>query len=126
MYPDKFADRHEILRRSSRVCPVFLHSQLLLTNHTHCSKQQIEQLTGSSPLSKRQLAYTFDTPFTILFEIHVSIFGHVANDMVNHGVDRHSARSGRMRVSIRRGSVAQDGFDKFEGVDLKASIEINQ
>jgi len=34
-------------------------------------------------------------------------------------------RSGRTWVSVRRGSVAQDGFDKLEGVDLKAPIEIS-
>jgi ubiquitin-protein ligase E3 C len=63
-------------------------------------------------------------PFAIPFEIRVSIFHFVANDMVNRGVDRHSRRSGRTRVSVRRGSVAQDGFDKLEGADLKAPIEI--
>jgi len=31
---------------------------------------------------------------------------------------------GRTRVQVRRGNVAQDGFDKLEEVDLKAPIEI--
>ena len=64
-------------------------------------------------------------PFAIPFEIRVSIFRHfVANDMVTPGVDRHSRRSPRTHVSVRRGSVAQDGFDKLDGTDMKAPIEI--
>ena len=96
-------------------------------------EQQISQPTGSRPLSKRQVAFMSprlgvlnNIPFAIPFETRVSIFRHfVANDMVTRGVDRHSRRSGRTRVSVRRGSVAQDGFDKLEGADLKAPIEIS-
>ncbi|KAJ3505226.1 hypothetical protein NLJ89_g7531 [Agrocybe chaxingu] len=33
-------------------------------------------------------------------------------------------RSGRPRVPVRRGMVAQDGFDKLSGVDLKQPVEI--
>jgi ubiquitin-protein ligase E3 C len=66
-----------------------------------------------------------NTAFAIPFEIRVSIFRHfVASDMVSHVVSKHR-RSGRTRVSVRRGSVAQDGFDKLEGADLKAPIEIS-
>jgi ubiquitin-protein ligase E3 C len=94
-------------------------------------EQQIEQPTGSRPLSKRQVAYMSprlgvlnNVPFAIPFEVRVSIFRNfVVNDMVSRGVDRHR-RTGRTRVSVRRGSVAQDGFDKLEGADLKAPIEI--
>jgi hypothetical protein len=39
-------------------------------------------------------------------------------------VDKHNMRSGRTWVSARRGRVAQGGFDKLEGADLKALIEI--
>jgi ubiquitin-protein ligase E3 C len=70
-------------------------------------------------------------PFSIPFEIRVSIFRHfVANDMVSRsgGVDRFSRMmgSGRggTRVTVRRGMVAQDGFDKLSEADLKGTIEI--
>jgi ubiquitin-protein ligase E3 C len=65
-------------------------------------------------------------PFAIPFEVRVSIFRHfVANDMVSRGVSRHHYhRLGRTRVNVRRGSVAQDGFDKLREADLKAPIEI--
>jgi ubiquitin-protein ligase E3 C len=62
-------------------------------------------------------------PFAIPFEVRVSIFRHfVANDMITSG--RSDRRGRRTRVSVRRGSVAQDGFDRLEGADLKAPIEI--
>jgi ubiquitin-protein ligase E3 C len=68
-------------------------------------------------------------PFAIPFETRVSIFRNfVANDMVSRlgGVDRYS-RMGRRhgtRVTVRRGMVAQDGFDKLSDADLKGTIEI--
>lgn len=34
---------------------------------------------------------------------------------------RHSHRTS---IQVRRGSVAQDGFDKLENVDLKGPIEV--
>jgi ubiquitin-protein ligase E3 C len=33
-------------------------------------------------------------------------------------------RSRGTRLSVRRGSIAQDAFDKLEGVDIKAPIEM--
>jgi ubiquitin-protein ligase E3 C len=68
-------------------------------------------------------------PFAIPFETCMLIFRHfVANDMVSRAgsVDQHirATRSGRTRISVRRGNVAQDGFDKLEGADLKAPVEI--
>ena len=106
----------------------FCDFQPSYTSHNF-EEQQIEQPTGSRPLSKRQVAYMSprlgvlnNIPFAIPFEIRVSIFRHfVVNDMVSRGVDRHR-RSARTRVSVRRGSVAQDGFDKLEEADLKAPI----
>ena len=94
-------------------------------------EQQIEQPVGARPLTKRQVAYLSprlgvlnNIPFSIPFEVRVSIFRHfVANDMMRRGVNRHGRR-GRTKVSVRRGNVAQDGFDRLEGVDLKAPIEI--
>lgn len=56
----------------------------------------------------------------------MSIFRHfVANDMVGRGISLYSYnRIGRTRVQVRRGNVAQDGFDKLAEADLKAPIEI--
>lgn len=57
----------------------------------------------------------------------MSIFRHfVSSDMMSRGVDRYSydGRRGRTRVQVRRGSVAQDGFDRLGEADLKAPIEI--
>lgn len=31
---------------------------------------------------------------------------------------------GKTRIQVRRGRVAEDGFDKLAGVDLKAQVEI--
>ena len=88
--------------------------------------------TSYRALSKRQVAYFSprlgvlnNIPFVIPFEVRVSIFRHfVANDMMSRGgVDRFSRR-GRTRVVVRRGKIAQDGFDKLQEVDLKSSLEI--
>jgi hypothetical protein len=75
-------------------------------------EQPISQPTGSRPFSKCQIAFMSprqgvlnNIAFAIPFEIRVSIFRHfVANDMVMRGVDRHSRRSPRTRVSVRRGA----------------------
>ncbi|KAF7981928.1 hypothetical protein HWV62_30697 [Athelia sp. TMB] len=97
-------------------------------------EQQLAQPTGQRPLSKRQVAYLSprlgvlnNIPFSIPFELRVSIFrSFVATDMMARGgVDRHSrGRSARTHVSVRRGNIAQDGFDKLDGANLKEPIEI--
>lgn len=74
-------------------------------------------------------------PFSIPFEVRVAIFRQfVAYDMVRNGVDftnRHGSWgahgfAGRARVKVRRGMVAQDGFDRLGAgdVDLKKPVEI--
>jgi hypothetical protein len=131
----EFADRHAVVRRSSRVrllIATFYPCIMLIKFPRSFEEQQIEQPIGSRALSKSQVAYMSprlgilnNIPFSIPFEIRVSIFQHfVASDMMNRGVDRHR-RTGRTRVLVRRGNVAQDGFDKLEGADLKAPIEIS-
>ncbi|KAI0926648.1 hypothetical protein AcV5_007383 [Taiwanofungus camphoratus] len=83
------------------------------------------------PLSKRQVAYMSprlgvlnNIPFAIPFETRVSIFRHfIANDMLRRGVDVYG-RSGQTRITVRRGMVAEDGFDKLGDVDLHAHISI--
>ncbi|KAF5367884.1 hypothetical protein D9615_010487 [Tricholomella constricta] len=96
--------------------------------------------------SKRQLAYLSprlgvlnNIPFAIPFDVRVSIFRHfVLNDAVSRASSSssslasrgmgmffgHGHGGGRTRVQVRRGSVAQDGFDRLAEADLKAPIEI--
>ncbi|KAF8344487.1 HECT-domain-containing protein [Amanita rubescens] len=97
-------------------------------------------MDDSSPiaglLTKRQIAVMSprlgilnNIPFAIPFEVRVSIFRHfIANDKMSKGVaDRHALfwRRGRTKIAVRRGSVAQDGFDKLADADLKMPIEIS-
>jgi ubiquitin-protein ligase E3 C len=79
-------------------------------------------------------------PFAIPFDTRVSIFRNfVFNDATQHSGLASSSRqpinpmamlrhgqfgSGKTRVQVRRGSVAQDGFDRLAEADLKAPIEI--
>ncbi|KDR77942.1 hypothetical protein GALMADRAFT_244909 [Galerina marginata CBS 339.88] len=100
-------------------------------------EQQLSAPDSQHPryLSKRQIASMSprlgilnNIPFAIPFEVRVSIFRHfVMNDMVSHGSSQRLNRFGlghRARVQVRRGMVAQDGFDRLGEVDLKAPIEI--
>lgn len=90
-------------------------------------EQQINQPTDSLTLSKGQIASLSphlvvlnNIPFAIPVEIRMAIFRRfVANDMVS---DRHL--SGRTRVSVRRGNIAQDAFDKLRVTDIKAPFDI--
>jgi hypothetical protein len=60
-------------------------------------------------------------PFAIPFDVRVAIFRHfVAGNMAGR---RYTYRRGT-RVRIRRGNVAEDGFDKLEEANLKEPIEI--
>jgi ubiquitin-protein ligase E3 C len=94
-----------------------------------------DPLQGPRHLSKRQLAAMSprlgilnNIPFAIPFEVRVSIFRHfVLNDMAGRGTLRHRGFGPfghKARVQVRRGMVAQDGFDRLGEVDLKAPIEI--
>lgn len=96
-------------------------------------EREISLPAGSKGISKRQIAYMSprlgvlnNIPFAIPFEIRVSIFRNfVGNDMVRRGGSRNPFdRASRTRIKVRRGSVAQDGFDKLADADLKAPIEI--
>ncbi|TFK19059.1 ubiquitin protein ligase [Coprinopsis marcescibilis] len=93
-----------------------------------------------SVLSKRGLAALSpclgvlnNIPFAIPFETRVSIFRKlVGNDMGRNvgrggGLGRHdriAGYGGATRVNVRRGRVAEDGFDKLGEVDLKRPVEI--
>jgi ubiquitin-protein ligase E3 C len=98
-----------------------------------------QQLTAEIPIgmfiSKRQIATMSprlgildSIPFAIPFEVQVSIFRHFfTRDKMSEGLtDRHANfdRSKRTYIAVRRGSVAQDGFDKLADIDLRMPIEI--
>ena len=120
--------------------PFFLHNPSF-----SLEEQQLSKHGSHHPrvLSKRQIAAMSprlgilnNIPFSIPFEVRVSIFQHfVMNDMAAY---RGSVQSynrflnmgqlgfpnGKERVQVRRGNVSQDGFDRLGEVDLKAPIEI--
>lgn len=67
-------------------------------------------------------------PFAIPFEVRVSIFRRfVMYDAMSRGITRynHLGMINKSRVQVRRGMVAQDGFDKLAEVNLKAPVEIS-
>ena len=91
---------------------------------------------GARALTKRQLARLSprlgvlnNIPFAIPFDVRFNIF----RNFVNNDADPHgSAPSSRSRahwapptrITVRRGSIAQDGFNRLDGVDLKGPIAI--
>ncbi|KAG5338592.1 hypothetical protein C0989_006883 [Termitomyces sp. Mn162] len=118
----------------------------LLTLSFRYEERELSSTVPDSPVllsprnhsySKRQLAHLSprlgvlnNIPFAIPFDVRVSVFRHF---VVNDAVARASSRdhretffygNGRHRVQIRRGSVAQDGFDRLADADLKAPLEI--
>ncbi|KAI6044738.1 HECT-domain-containing protein [Pisolithus marmoratus] len=97
-------------------------------------EQQSDELSGPYVTSKRRqasvshlslrLGILSNIPFAIPFETRVHIFRlFVQTDMENRGYILFS-RLNRTEVSIRRGHIAQDGYDKLSGVDLRAPIAI--
>jgi ubiquitin-protein ligase E3 C len=83
--------------------------------------------TDSHPSSERQVTYTSRAlrvlnhiPFAIPFDDRRKIF----RSFVNDDMAASSHWSGGTRVSVRRGSISQDAFDKLNGVDMKPPIEI--
>ncbi|RDB26515.1 hypothetical protein Hypma_005662 [Hypsizygus marmoreus] len=107
------------------------------------------QLAYLSP----RLGILNNIPFAIPFDVRVSIFRHfVLNDVLARSSSPASVASaanainplaalrglvgsmggqrggmggtGKTRVQVRRGSVAQDGFDRLADADLKAPVEI--
>ncbi|KAF9222782.1 HECT-domain-containing protein [Gyrodon lividus] len=82
------------------------------------------QRTHFSRLSPR-LGVLNNIPFAIPFETRVLIFRRfVESDMMSRGFDQFSRRD-RIEVSIRRTSIAQDGYDRLSGVDLRTPISIS-
>ncbi|KAG0694768.1 HECT-domain-containing protein [Suillus ampliporus] len=91
-------------------------------------EQQLDDSSAPRALTKRQLSYFSprlgvlnNIPFAIPFETRVLIFRRfVENDKQNRGRDTRR----RIDVSIRRGHIAQDGYDRLAESDLRAPIAI--
>jgi ubiquitin-protein ligase E3 C len=92
------------------------------------------QPAGARPYTRRSIAdlsprlgVLNNIPFAIPFEARVKIFrSFIVNDRHNIGMDRHSYEGffSRTRATVRRGHVAEDGFDKLGNANLKHPIEI--
>lgn len=119
-----------------------------LSTTSHSSNGTMHPLPRHRAPSKRQMASISprlgilnNIPFAIPFAVRVSIFRHfVVNDMILQGSMSSSGSWGarsdpffrggmggrrKTRVQVRRGMVAQDGFDKLGDADLKAPVEIS-
>ncbi|EAU81738.2 ubiquitin protein ligase [Coprinopsis cinerea okayama7 len=102
------------------------------------SSSRTSRTSRNRNLTKRSIALLSpclgvlnNIPFSIPFEIRVSIFRHfVLNDMMKvsgGAMDRFGGGWGwhdKTRIRVRRGRVAQDGFDRLSEVDLKKPVEI--
>ncbi|KAG2359437.1 HECT-domain-containing protein [Suillus spraguei] len=91
-------------------------------------EQQLDESSAPRALTKRQLSHFSprlgvlnNIPFAIQFETRVLIFRRfVENDKWKRNGDTR----GRIDVSIRRGHIAQDGYDRLAEADLRAPIAI--
>lgn len=103
----------------------------LLIRPKRVEEQQFVQPAGARPLTRRTLAdlsprlgVLNNIPFAIPFESRVKIFrSFIENDRHSIGVDTRSIFR-RTRATVRRGHVAEDGFDKLSEANLKHPIEI--
>lgn len=102
----------------------------------HIQSHSKRQLAALSP----RLGVLNNIPFAIPFDVRVSIFRNfVFNDAMQHSGHGSSSHrsvnpmawfrhghmgSGKTRVQVRRGKVAEDGFDKLAEADLKNPVEI--
>jgi ubiquitin-protein ligase E3 C len=91
-------------------------------------EQQLDESSAPRAMTKRQLSYFSprlgilnNIPFAIPFETRVLIFRRfVQSDKQSRGSDGRE----RIDVSIRRGHIAQDGYDRLADADLRARIQI--
>lgn len=71
-----------------------------------------------------RLGVLHNIPFAIPFEVRVSIFRHfIDNDRQSRGIETFGRRP-QTWITVRRGSIAQDGFDKLQDADLRGPISI--
>ena len=102
--------------------------------HKRGEEEQFVAPTRSRPISKRSIAFLSprlgvlnNIPFAIPFEARVNIFrSFVVNDKRSIGSDIRSFEEFRSRThaTVRRGHVAEDGFDKLGDANLKRPIGI--
>ncbi|KAI0061554.1 HECT-domain-containing protein [Artomyces pyxidatus] len=95
---------------------------------------QMANAPGTRALSKRDLTYLsarlgvlHNIPFALAFNHRVEIFREfIAYDMETAGAGRRDMSNfhKRARATVRRGHVAEDGFDKLGDADLRMPIEI--
>lgn len=84
------------------------------------SRRPLGHLSRLSP----RLGLLHSIPFAIPFETRVHIFREfIRNDRGKHGIPLFS-RIERVEVSIRRGHISEDGYDKLSGVNLRTPIAI--
>lgn len=103
----------------------------LLIHPKRVEEQQFVQPAGARPLTRLSLANLSprlgvlnNIPFAIPFEARVKIFrSFIENDRRSIGADTRSFFR-RTRATVRRGHVAEDGFDKLAEANLKHPIEI--
>jgi len=103
----------------------------LLIRPKRVEEQQFVQPAGTRPLTRRTLAdlsprlgVLNNIPFAIPFDARVKIFrSFIVNDRRSIGGDPNPF-SRRTRATVRRGHVAEDGFDKLADADLKHHIQI--
>jgi hypothetical protein len=125
----KLADQHAFIRRSGRASPrpslthSFTPSQLRRTTNLPTNRL--------SPLSICQVAYMSPrldvrSPSRSLRDDACRYFATLSRTIWSAALgalDRHrrATRSGWMRISVRRGNISQDGFDKLEGACSRSS-----
>jgi ubiquitin-protein ligase E3 C len=93
--------------------------------------QQVVYRAGSRPITKRTIAdlsprlgVLNNIPFAIPFEARVNIFRSFIRNDKNTAGSRSSSFHSRTRATVRRGHIAEDGFDKLGDANLKEYIEI--
>jgi ubiquitin-protein ligase E3 C len=115
-----------------------IEEQSLSASGADSLKQSSAQIYQRAAITPR-LGILNNIPFSIPFAVRVTIFRHfVVNDMRERGslssygswssrfdpFVRGSRGARKSRVQVRRGMVAQDGFDRLAEVNLKAPLEI--
>lgn len=115
-----------------------IEEQSLLSSGAHHPKQASSPILQRAAITPR-LGILNNIPFSIPFAVRVTIFRHfVLNDMKERGsLSSYGSWNSRFdpfirgrrgahksRVQVRRGMVAQDGFDRLAEADLKMPLVI--
>jgi len=123
---------------NSFVDAAVIEEQLLSSSGADHPKQASAQINQRAITPR--LGILNNIPFSIPFAVRVTIFRHfVVNDMKERGrlssygswssrfdpFIRGSRGTRKSKLQVRRGMVAQDGFDRLAEVDLKTPLEIS-